>query len=264
MSAGIVPNEKRWPCAVPASACRRMRKRGRASGLGRRRLLNGLSAASSNRAAPFLRTAAPCSARSSTSRASPPSNRCRMSCERSKRLVALFFGLLRPYNGLEVLLEAWRGVHGAELWIVGRPRIPLEPVRALAPPGVRFVPRFVSDAELPANFRRADVVVLPYSRTERLDFSVVLAIALAFGKPVVLTDIGGLAEVADTGAVRLVAPDDADALRAAQWPDRGRRCARAARCGRPRRSRRAALVGRGGPADAGGVRGAWRLAGGRG
>ena len=129
--------------------------------------------------------------------------------------VALFFGLVRPYKGLEVLLEAWRGVHGAELWVVGRPRMPLSRLRALAPTGTRFVPRFVADAELPAYFRRADVVVLPYSRTERLDFSGVLATALAFGKPVVLSDVGGFAEVAATGAARLVPPDDPEALRAA-------------------------------------------------
>jgi glycosyltransferase involved in cell wall biosynthesis len=93
--------------------------------------------------------------------------------------------------------------------------MPLDGVRALAPAGVRFVPRFVADAELPAYFRRADVVVLPYSRTERLDFSGVLATALAFGKPVVLSDVGGFAEVAATGAARLVPPDDPEALRAA-------------------------------------------------
>src|SRR5438045_4325 len=72
--------------------------------------------------------------------------------------VVLFFGLLRPYKGIEVLLDAWRGLVGAELWIVGRPRMPVEPLRGKAPPGVRFVPRFISDAELPAYFRRADVV----------------------------------------------------------------------------------------------------------
>lgn len=129
--------------------------------------------------------------------------------------VVLFFGLLRPYKGIEVLLEAWRGVQGAELWIVGRPRMPLAGLRALAPPGVRFVPRFVADAELPAYYRRADVVVLPYSRTERLDFSGVLATALAFGKPAVVSDVGGFAEVAAAGAALLVRPDDPDALRAA-------------------------------------------------
>ena len=127
--------------------------------------------------------------------------------------VALFFGLLRPYKGIGTLLQAWRGIEEAELWIVGRPRMSLEPLRSAAPPNVRFVPRFVSDAELWACFRRADLVVLPYTRTERFDQSGVLATALAFGKPAVLTDVGGFAEVAATGAARLVAPDDPDALR---------------------------------------------------
>ena len=129
--------------------------------------------------------------------------------------VVLFFGLLRPYKGLETLLEAWRGIDGAQLWIVGRPRMPLAPLRALAPPGVRFIARFVSDAELAAYFRRADVVVLPYSRTERFDMSGVLATALAFGRPCVLSDVGGFSEVAATGAARLVAADDVAALREA-------------------------------------------------
>jgi len=134
--------------------------------------------------------------------------------------VVLFFGLLRPYKGIETLLEAWRGVRSeispeAELWVVGRPRMPLEPLRALAGPGVRFIPRFVSDAELPAFFRRADIVALPYSRTERFDFSGVLATALAFGKPTVISDIGGFSEVAAAGAARLVAPEDPGALRTA-------------------------------------------------
>ncbi len=126
--------------------------------------------------------------------------------------VVLFFGLLRPYKGLEALLRAWSRVHGAELWIVGRPRMALEPLRAVAPPGVRFVPRFISDQELPAYFRRAEIVVLPYSRTERFDFSGVLATALAFGRPVVLSDVGGFSEVAAAGAARLVPPEEPNAL----------------------------------------------------
>ncbi len=126
--------------------------------------------------------------------------------------VVLFFGLLRPYKGLETLLAAWRGIVGAELWIVGRPRMELPRVWD---PSVRFVPRFVSDRELGAFFRRADVVVLPYSATERLDFSGVLATALAFGRASVVSDLGGFSEVAEIGAARLVAPDDPDALRAA-------------------------------------------------
>jgi glycosyltransferase involved in cell wall biosynthesis len=126
--------------------------------------------------------------------------------------VVLFFGLLRPYKGVETLLAAWRGISDAELWIVGRPRMPLEPLRAAAPPGVRFVPRFVSDAELASVFRRADIVTLPYARTERFDQSGVLATALAFGKPAVVSDTGGFGEVAATGAATLVPPEDPDAL----------------------------------------------------
>jgi glycosyltransferase involved in cell wall biosynthesis len=130
--------------------------------------------------------------------------------------VVLFFGLLRPYKGLETLLSAWRGIASeAELWVVGRPRMPLEPLRAAAPAGVRFIPRFVSDAELPAFFRRADIVALPYPRTERFDFSGVLATALAFGKPTVISDVGGFAEVAAVGAAHLVPPGDPGALRVA-------------------------------------------------
>ncbi len=127
--------------------------------------------------------------------------------------VVLFFGLLRPYKGLDVLLEAWRGVTGAELWIVGRSLIDVAPLRAQAPPGVRFVTRFVSDAELPAYFRRADAVVLPYSRTERFDQSGVLAISLAFAKPTIVSDVGGFPEVAAAGAAALVPAGDPVALR---------------------------------------------------
>jgi glycosyltransferase involved in cell wall biosynthesis len=126
--------------------------------------------------------------------------------------VVLFFGLLRPYKGVELLLEAWRGISGAELWIVGRPRMPVEPLMAAAPPGVRFVPRFVSDAEAAAYFKRADLVVLPYRGTERFDQSGVMFTALAFGRPVLASDVGGFAEVAATGAAQLVPPDDPVAL----------------------------------------------------
>jgi glycosyltransferase involved in cell wall biosynthesis len=129
--------------------------------------------------------------------------------------VVLFFGLLRPYKGLDVLLEAWKQLvapGGAELWIVGRPRMPIEQFRDAAPDSVRFVPRFVPDSELAACFRCADLVVLPYVETERLDFSGVLATALAFAKPVILSDVGGFSEVAATGAARLVPPRDATAL----------------------------------------------------
>jgi glycosyltransferase involved in cell wall biosynthesis len=123
--------------------------------------------------------------------------------------VVLCFGLMRPYKGIDVLLEAWRGIEHAELWIVGMPRMDIAPLRAAAPPSVRFVARFITDPELPAYFRRADLIVLPY---REIDQSGVLFTALAFGKPLLLSDVGGFAEVASLGAARTVPAGDATAL----------------------------------------------------
>jgi glycosyltransferase involved in cell wall biosynthesis len=123
--------------------------------------------------------------------------------------VVLCFGLMRPYKGIEDLLEAWRGIEGAELWVVGMPRMDISALQATAPEGVRFVPRFVTDAELPAYFMRADLVVLPY---REIDQSGVLFTALAFGKPLLLSDVGGFPEVAATGAARTFPVGDARAL----------------------------------------------------
>lgn len=133
-----------------------------------------------------------------------------------ERPVILWFGILRPYKGVDVLLEAFRELEGAELWIVGRPWLSVEPLRraaASARGAVRFVDRFITDPELPAYFRRADVVVLPY---RRVDQSGVLYTALAFGKAMILSDVGGFSEIGRVhGAARLVPPGEPEALREA-------------------------------------------------
>jgi glycosyltransferase involved in cell wall biosynthesis len=151
----------------------------------------------------------------------------------TKRPVVLFFGLLRPYKGIDVLLDAWRRLGAtakpAELWIVGLPKMDVSDLRASAPRGVRFVDRFVSDPEAAAYFERADVVVLPY---REIDQSGVLFTALAFGRAMVLSSVGGFPEIAREGAAELVPPGDAGALARALGTllsDHGRRRALAAR-----------------------------------
>ena len=88
-----------------------------------------------------------------------------------------------------------------------------------------------SGAELAGAFRAADLVVLPY---REIDQSGVLFTALAFGKPMLLSAVGGFPEVAATGAAELVAPGDPDALAGALSalladPDRLARMAAASR-----------------------------------
>ena len=132
--------------------------------------------------------------------------------------VVLCFGLLRPYKGIEQLLEAFKDVLERqstgipELWIVGNPRMDLTLMRELAAVAVgrvRFVTRFVEEAEIPAIFRRADLVVLPYLDAEE---SGVLHTALAFGRPLLLSAVGGFPEVAAAGAAKLVQPGDVAGL----------------------------------------------------
>lgn len=129
--------------------------------------------------------------------------------------VVLSYGLMRPYKGIATLLQAWRGIEHAQLWVVGRPMMDLGGLLAAARsvgPSLRLVPRFVTAPEEAALFARADVVVLPYARSERFGFSGVLATALGCGKAIVLSDIGGFAEVAELGAAERVAAGDPGAL----------------------------------------------------
>ena len=133
------------------------------------------------------------------------------------RRVVLFFGLLRPYKGIDLLVEAFAGTpDDAVLLVVGMPRMPLAPLARRArelgiAERVRFVPEFVPDADVPAYFRRADLVALPYREIEQ---SGVVHTALAFGTPLLLSAVGGFPEIAEHGAARLVEPGSVESLRA--------------------------------------------------
>jgi glycosyltransferase involved in cell wall biosynthesis len=124
--------------------------------------------------------------------------------------VVLFFGLLRAYKGLDVLLDAWRAVEGAQLWIAGMPRMDLAQLRARAPTSVRWLTRFVSDGEILSLMRRASVLVLPY---REIDQSGVAFTGLGAHVPMLLSDVGGFPELAATGAARTFPAGDAAALR---------------------------------------------------
>ena len=123
--------------------------------------------------------------------------------------IVLSFGLIRPYKGLDLLIDAWQHVEGATLWVVGRPRMDISDLVARAPKSVRWVTRFVDDREIPAIFEGADLCVLPYTE---IDQSGVLATAMAFGKPMLLSDAGGFPEVAKAGAAEVVAAGNSHLL----------------------------------------------------
>ena len=163
--------------------------------------------------------------------------------------VILAYGLVRPYKGTDVLLEAFAQVEGAELWIVGMPHIDTGPLHELAeraPGRVRFVERYVDEGEIPAIMRRADLLVLPYRTVEQ---SGVLYTGLAFGKPMVLSAVGGFPEVAEQrGGPARRARRPGRARGALERPDRRSRGAREAGGRRRPRRRDPLLLGRDRPA----------------
>jgi glycosyltransferase involved in cell wall biosynthesis len=123
--------------------------------------------------------------------------------------IVLSFGLIRPYKGLDLLIDAWQRVQGATLWVVGRPRMDISDLVKSAPDSVRWVTRFVDDREIPTIFNAADLCVLPYTE---IDQSGVLATAMAFGKPMLLSDAGGFPEVGRAGAAEVTPAGDAHLL----------------------------------------------------
>lgn len=135
--------------------------------------------------------------------------------------VILFFGYVRPYKGVHVLLDAFakarREIH-AKLVVVGEfyePKDPyLERIDKLGlGQDVMLVDRYVSDDEVGVFFSAADVVILPYTSATQ---SGVIQIAFAFHKPVISTAVGGIPEVVNDGINGiLVPPCDSDALSAA-------------------------------------------------
>ena len=130
--------------------------------------------------------------------------------------VLLFFGLIRPYKGLADLIEAAE-MMGTEikLLIVGEcysgcRELEQRLENSSLEERVVWVDEFVPDTEVARFFRAADLVVLPYRHSTQ---SAVAQTALAFRKPLVLTETGGLSEVVDEGSTGfLVPPEDPAAL----------------------------------------------------
>jgi glycosyltransferase involved in cell wall biosynthesis len=119
----------------------------------------------------------------------------------------LFFGLIRDYKGLDVLLEALPEIRDAKLVVAGDP---LDPVPVNADPNVEWQLRFVDAGEVRALMARAAAVVLPY---RQLDSSGVLATAIGYRRPVVVTDVGSLGEIVrEFKAGEVVPVDDPRAL----------------------------------------------------
>jgi len=122
----------------------------------------------------------------------------------------LFFGTIRPYKGVEDLIEAFALLpEEYTLTVAGETwegwTLPLSLAETSpAADRITVVNRYVTDAEVDSFFAAADVVVLPYRRSSA---SGPLHIAMSHGLPVVITAVGGLTEAAgDYSGARFAPP----------------------------------------------------------
>ena len=129
----------------------------------------------------------------------------------------LFFGLIRRYKGLDVLVQALPDVPDARLVVAGDPLDPVEPTRALAAElgvadRIEWRLGYLPQAEVDRLMRDATLAVFPYRGGESA--SGALATALGHGRPAVVSDVlGELVE--EHGAGTVVPREDPGALAAA-------------------------------------------------
>jgi glycosyltransferase involved in cell wall biosynthesis len=131
----------------------------------------------------------------------------------------LFFGYIRPYKGVDLLLRALAQVPvslGVSLLIAGEFYEPVEAYQALIrtlgiTERVRILNRYIAEPEWPEVFAATDALVLPYRAASQ---SMSIALAYNFGKPVIVSRVGGLAEAVEEGRTGLIADTEPTALAA--------------------------------------------------
>jgi glycosyltransferase involved in cell wall biosynthesis len=143
-----------------------------------------------------------------------------------RQIGILLFGQIKPYKGVDVLLQAIallppQTLAKCSVRIVGRPEMPMGPLFSMVADlglqtKVEFDLRFVPEAEIAQIIARADIVVFPY---REIDASGVLMLALAAGRPIVASNLGVFSEwLGPQAAAVLVQPDNPEELATALVP----------------------------------------------
>jgi glycosyltransferase involved in cell wall biosynthesis len=147
----------------------------------------------------------------------PRDEACRqLNLPEDKRYV-LFFGLIRHYKGLDLLLDAWANLQqngftkDKKLVIAGEFYVDqtkyLQQIEHLNINGdIVLHDRFIRDEDVKYYFSMADVVVQPYKSASQ---SGITQIAYQFETPMIVTNVGGLSEIVPDGQVGYVVEPDA-------------------------------------------------------
>ncbi len=130
--------------------------------------------------------------------------------------VILFFGYVRKYKGLDILLKAFPKIlqkfPNTFLLVVGefydKPDSYFKLIEELnITKRVRVINQFVLNEEVAKYYLSSDIVVLPYRSATQ---SGILNVAYGFNKPVIVTNVGGLAEFVTEGKTGFVIKPDSE------------------------------------------------------
>ena len=122
----------------------------------------------------------------------------------------LFFGLIRKYKGLDILLKAFDTLDdGYQLIIAGEPYGSFAPYQEMidASPGkdrIKVFPQYIRDSEVKKFFSAADVTVLPYRSATQSGIS---SVSYHFEVPMIVTAVGGLTETIGERGTGIVAEE---------------------------------------------------------
>ena len=122
----------------------------------------------------------------------------------------LFFGLIREYKGLDILLEAFGLLpEGYRLIVAGEPYGSFDKYQRIIDslPGkdrIHLFPQYIRDSQVRDYFCAADVAVLPYRSATQSGIS---SIAYHFEVPMIVTAVGGLTETIGRRGTGTVTPD---------------------------------------------------------
>ena len=134
--------------------------------------------------------------------------------EKNKKTL-LFFGLIRDYKGLDILIDAMNLLDDSyQLIIAGESYGSFEKYQnqidnSYAKNRIKVFNRYIDDKDVPVLFSAADLLVLPYKSATQ---SGVIPVAYHFEIPTVATDVGGLKQTLEIPSTGIIRPTNAAAI----------------------------------------------------
>lgn len=133
--------------------------------------------------------------------------------------VLLFFGFIRKYKGLDLLLESlssnWLRESNMKLVVAGEWYEDPAPYKALATQMglndfILWHDHFIAEDQIATYFSAADAVIQPYRNATQSGIS---ALAFEYGRPLISTKVGGLSEIIDDGVTGYLCEPNSSSVR---------------------------------------------------